>query len=134
MYQTAVMLAVARVEGVEFAPQTIHTLRRFVPFVWMCVWTVLITGVALMLFSTRFVFFEFGDVWSVILLMKQLIFLLMTFFSFGYARMFARIDGMMKGQRQPLDDVMPYYRRMQQFGRINIALGIIALLLAAGMR
>ncbi len=136
MYQSVVTLAVARAEGNELAAVTIHSLRRFAPFVWMCVWTVLVTGVALMLFSTRFMFFEFRDLWSVLLALKQVTFLLMVFFSFGYARMFARVDEMMTSERErkALDDVIPYYRRMVQFGRITIALGIVAVLLAAGMR
>ncbi len=134
MYQAVVTTAVAKAEGADFAPQTLHTLRRFAPFVWMCVWTVLVTGVALMLFSTRFVFFQFNDVWSILLVMKQVTFLLMMFFSFGYARMFARVDEMIQEKIKPLDDVLPYHHRMLQFGRINIALGIVALLSAAGMR
>lgn len=134
MYQAAVAMAVARAEGTEFAPQTIHVVRRFAPFVWMCVWTVLVTGSALMLFSTRFTFFQFNDLWSVLLAMKQVTFLLMMVFSFGYARMFARVDEMMAKGTQPLDDVIPYHHRMIQFGRINIALGILALMFSAGMR
>lgn len=136
MYQAVVTIAVARAEGAEFSPQTIHMLRRFVPFIWTCLWTVLITGVALMLFSTRFVFFEFRDSWSVLLALKQIAFLVMMFFSVGYARMVTRLDEMMKsGKAQhPLDELIPYYQRVQQFGRINIALGITSLLLAAGMR
>ena len=134
MYQAVVAIEVARSEGTEFTPQTIHMLRRFAPFVWMCVWTVLVTGVALMLFSTRFVFFQFNDLWSILLAMKQATFLLMVFFSFGYARMFARVEELMKEGVKPLDDVLPYHHRMLQFGRINIALGILALLLATGMR
>ena len=134
MYQAVVTIEVARSEGTEFTPQTIHMLRRFAPFVWMCVWTVLVTGVALMLFSTRFVFFQFNDLWSILLAMKQATFLLMVFFSFGYARMFARAEELMKEGVKPLDDVLPYHHRMLQFGRINIALGILALLLATGMR
>jgi hypothetical protein len=57
----------------------------------------------------------------------------MMFFSFGCARMLTRVDEMMREPERPLDDVMPYYRRVGQLGKINIALGMVALLLAAGM-
>jgi len=134
MYQSAVMLAVAKVEGSESAPQTIHSLRRFVPFVWMCVWTVFVTGVALMFFSTKFVAFQFHDSWAILLGLKQLTFILMLFFSFGYARMLTRADEMMRKPELPVDEAKPYFRRMGQFGKINIGLGIVSLLLATGMK
>jgi uncharacterized membrane protein len=136
MYQSAVTLTVAKAEGTEFSPQSINTLRRFVPFVWMLVWTVLVTGVALMLFSTRFVFFEFNDRWSVLLGLKQLAFLLMVFFSFGYARMFARVDELINSTREQhsRDDAFPFFRRLNQFGRITIALGMVEIMLASGLR
>jgi len=134
MYQSAVALTVAKAEGTELSSQTIHTLRRFVPFVWMLVWTVLVTGVALMLFSAKFIAFQFHDTWSILLGLKQVTFLLMMFFSFGFARMLTRVDEMMGEPERPLDDVMPFYRRMGQLGKINIALGIFSLLLAAGMK
>lgn len=134
-YQSAVTLAVAKAEGAEFSPHMIHALRRFLPFVWMLVWTVLVTGVTLTLFSTRFVFFEFQDKWSVLLGLKQITFLLMVFFSFGYARMFARVDELINStEEQSRADAFSFYKRMNQFGRITIALGILGLMLASGLR
>lgn len=135
-YQSAVSLAVAKAEGTEFSPQSIHSLRRFVPFVWMMVWTVLVTGVTMMLFSTRFVFLEFHDQWSVLMGMKQITFLLMVFFSFGYARMLARVYELINATRNqdPQDDPSPFYKRMNQFGRITIVLGMVQIMLASGLR
>ena len=135
-YQSAVTLTAAKAEGAEFSPQTIHTLRRFVPFVWMLVWTVLVTGLTLMLFSTRFVFFEFHDRWSVLLGLKQVTFLLMVLFSFGYARMFSRVDELMNSTtgQNPREVAFPFFQRMNQFGRIIIALGMIELMLASALR
>jgi uncharacterized membrane protein len=126
MYQGAVTLPVAKSEGVEVGAQTLHTLRRFMPFVWMCVWTVLVTGVGLMLFSPRFIFGEYRDSWSVLLGLKQLTFVLMAFFSFGYARMLRRCT-------ENVSSADGYFQQMVQFGRITVALGISALLLASGL-
>ena len=136
MYQSAVTLTVAKAEGTEFSSQTIQTLRRFVPIVWMLVWTVLVTGVTLMLFSTRFVFFEFHDRWSLLLGLKQITFLLMVFFSFGYARMFARVTELITSTKEQYsrDDAFSFFTRMNQFGRVIIVLGMIELLLASGLR
>ena len=134
MFQSAVTLAVARVEGTEFTPSTLHALRRFIPFVWMSVWTVLVTGVALMLFSTRFVLFEFHDRWSVLLLLKQTAFLLMVIFSLGFARMFRRLEDVSNRGVEGAIGAAAHYQRMVQFGKINLALGIASLLMAIGMR
>lgn len=135
MYQEVVTIMVARAEGPELGSQVIHMLRRFGPFIWMYVWIVLVTGVALMMFSTRFVFLEFENRWSMLLALKQLVFLLMVFFSFGYARMNSRLREVIgSGDTPPLDKAIPYYHQIRLFGRINIALGITALLLAAAMR
>ena len=134
LYQAVVIFPVARVEHTEFEPVTRQFLRRFVPFVWLCVWTILITGIGLMLFDPRFVFFQFQDRWSVALGLKQLTFAVMVVFSFGYARMISRLEGLMSAaDARPLDDIIPYHQRVMQFGKINVGLGIAALLLAAAM-
>jgi uncharacterized membrane protein len=133
MFQAAVTFPVARVEDREFDPFTVHVARRFQPFVWMCVWTVLVTGVALMLFDPRFVFFRFETWWAALLGVKQVVFFVMVFFSFGYARMLARVVEMVR-RNDARDDVVPFYRQMLMFGKINVALAIAALLLAAGMK
>ncbi len=134
MYQSAVTLAIARADGSEFAHHTIHALGRFIPFVWMCVWTVLVTGLAMMLFSTKYVFLEYHDRWSVLLLLKQVLFAMMAIFSLGFARMFSLVEEMVKQGGHPVGDIMPYYHRMVQFGKINVGLGIATLLFAAGMK
>ncbi len=137
MYQAVVIFPVAKDAQHEFGKDTLHLLQGFLPFVWMCVWTVLLTGVALMLFNPRFIFFDYNDRWSIILGLKQLVFLLMVFFSFGYARMLASLNRVLidEGQKQPPGQAVgPYYRRMLQFSRINVVLGIIAILLASALK
>ena len=84
----------------------------------------LVTGVALMLFSTRFVLFEFHDRWSVLLLLKQTAFLLMVIFSLGFARMFRRLEDVSNRGVEGAIGAAAYYQRMVQFGKINVALGI----------
>jgi uncharacterized membrane protein len=132
MYQAVVMLPVAKVEGQELDNFTRHLLRRFQPFVWMCVWTILITGVGLMLFDPRFVFFLYNDRWSVLLGVKQVVFAAMVFFSFGHARMLSRVDDMLMNDESS-ESVKPSYNQMLMLGKINVVLAIVALLLAAGL-
>lgn len=131
LYQAVVTFPVAKVEQKELDPFVLHLLERFQPFVWMCVWTILVTGVVLMLFNPRFVFFEYPDRWSVILGLKQLVFALMVFFGVGYARMFRMIEAA-TGNKQAVSP-RPFYNQMLMFGKINVGLAIIALLLAAAL-
>lgn len=132
MYQAVVLHPVASVEQKMIDTTTLHFIRRFLPFVWMSVWTLCITGIALMLFSPRFVLFQFDDGWSVLLAAKQILFLIMMFFSIGYARMFQRVHELVqKGERDA--QVMTYFDQMIRFGKVNVALAICALLLAVGM-
>ncbi len=131
LYQAVVTFPVAKVEQKELDPFVLHLVKRFQPFVWMCVWTILITGVVLMLFNPRFVFFEYRDRWSVILGLKQLVFGLMVFFSFGYARMFRVLETAARNGKS--ENIRPYYNQMLLFGKINVGLAIIVLLLAAAL-
>lgn len=131
-YQAVVTFPVARVDGNELNESTRHLLRRFQPFVWMCVWTVLLTGVLLMLFDPRFIFFQYDDIWSILLGLKQVVFVVMIFFSFGYARMFSRVEQTLAVSGN-MDETLQFYNQMLMFGKINIGLAIIAILLAAGL-
>lgn len=133
MYQAVVTHPVAAAEKKEFDPFTLHLLGRFKPFVWMCVWTVLVTGVALMLFDPRFQFFVYDSRWSVLLALKQLVFFMMMVLSFGYARMLDRLHEEVAADR-PAELASQFHGQMLLFGKLNTALAIIALLLAAGMR
>jgi uncharacterized membrane protein len=131
-YQAVVTFPVLNIGNGSINDQQCRFIRRFQLFVWMCVWTVLVTGAGLMLFDSRFVFFRFDDRWSVLMGLKQVVFLMMMFFSFGYLRMFKRVEeAISSGQETTM--AAPYFKQMMLFGKVNIALAIIALLLAAGL-
>lgn len=131
LYQSVVVLPMARAGNLELSERAVPMLIRFLPFIWMAVWTTVITGLVLMLFSTRFLFFSFSDRWSVLLGLKELAFLLMAFFSFGFSRMLAGLrESESQSQRE---NSRVYFERMTQFNAIIIALGIAAMLLASGL-
>jgi uncharacterized membrane protein len=133
LYQAAVAFPVATASEEQFTESTRRQLRRFFPFIWFSVWTILVTGIGLMLFNPRFVWFSYVDRWSVLLGAKQGVFVLMVFFSLGYVRMFSRLDSMLMEGGDP-SSVVVYYERMTQFTRMNVGLALFALLLASGMR
>ena len=92
LFQAAVVIPVARAEKTDVSSFTLHCHRRFIPFLWMSLWTVLVTGIALMLFNPRYVFFSYEDWWSFVLALKQVVFVGMAVVSLGQVRMFRRAD------------------------------------------
>jgi uncharacterized membrane protein len=113
----------------EGEPRMAERLQRFLPFVWMSAWTILITGTALMLFNPRFVFLRFNDAWSVILGLKQLVFFLMVFFAFGTSRMISRLGQAAEHDPDASAPERLPLQRAVQFHRINVALVITGILL-----
>ena len=132
MFQSAVAMPVMQFESDESKAAQRKINKRFVGFVWMCVWTILITGVLMMLLSPHFLWFQYGNRWSVLLGLKQLIFLLMVVYAFGHARMLKYLDEPSSNggynERASL-----YVHRVKQFRTMSILFGVTAILLAAAM-
>jgi len=133
MYQSAIARPVTQSEGADTLNAMRRMNRRFVGFVWMSAWTVGTTGILMMLFDPRFVWFQYNDRWSILLGMKELVFVLMVFYAFGYARMLHYI--MQPSSNGGFDEKTEIYaHKIHQFRTISIALGILAMLLSGGMR
>lgn len=130
MFQSAVALPVTQFEGPEAQESMRKVSRRFVDFVWMSVWTVCVTGLLMMLLSPRFLWFQYADSWSVLLGLKQAIFILMLFYAFGHARMLRSAE---RPDGTPDAGSELRRHRINQFRKISIALGIAAVLLGAAM-
>jgi putative copper export protein len=56
---------------------------RFMGFTWMLTWTTLITGAVILLWSTRFLFFDFSSLWSVLMHLKILFFVILFILNLG---------------------------------------------------
>ncbi len=132
MFQNAVAVPVIQFEDESVRAAMRKVNQRFIGFVWMSVWTIFVTGVLMMLLSPRFVWFQYDDRWSLMLGMKQAVFVLMVLYAFGYARMLKYLDA--PSSNGGYNEKAELYRhRVNQFRKISIFLGITALLLAAGM-
>ena len=132
MFQNAVALPIVlfEAEQVQSAMQKVN--KRFIGFVWMSAWTIFITGLILMLLNPRFVWFHYQDQWSFLLAAKEIIFVLMVFYAFGYARMLSDPETSLPdgGHKEKAELRM---HRLGQFRKMNIFLGIVALLLSLAM-
>lgn len=132
MFQNAVALPIFQYEGDQANGAMRKVNKRFIGFIWMSVWTMFVTGVILMLLNPRFIWFRYEDSWSIYLAAKQVIFILMVLYAFGYARMLSYLEA--PASNGGFNDKAELYRhRVNQFRKISIFLGIIALLLAAAM-
>lgn len=132
MFQSAVLQPITDSETGPDSGIVRHVNRRFVGFVWMSVWSILISGVLMMLLSPHFIWFQFKDTWSMLLGLKELIFILMVFYAMGYARMLKYLDS--PSSNGGFNEKAELYRhRLDQFRKMNILLGIIALFIGAAM-
>src|SRR5574337_255307 len=68
------------------------TQKRFLPFIWSCFWSLLITGILLMLLSPKFLWFEYSTLWLKLLALKQVAFLLLAFFSWQTVQVFSKME------------------------------------------
>ena len=132
MFQNAVAMPVVEHESGQARTAMRKVNRRFVAFVWMSAWTILVTGVIMMLLSPKFVWFSFTGQWSVFLLAKVVVFAAMVLYAFGYARMLSHLDAPASNGGYD-EHAQMYVFRVGQFRKISIFLGITALLLAAAM-
>jgi putative copper export protein len=129
VYQNAVMGPVLKHHNAQGLEPVRTTLVRFQGFTWMCAWTMLTTGVVLMLLDPRFVWFEYSTAWSVMLGFKQLLFVFMLFYAFGYGRMLKRF---IAGGDDP-ETALLVLHRLRQFGALSVVLGLTAGVLAVSM-
>jgi putative copper export protein len=106
--------------------------RRFASLAWICIWTILGSGIGLMVMDPRYTPFRFTDRWSMLLGYKQLIFLIMAFYAFGYRRMVNYLEE--PSSNGGFNERAEMYRhRIRQFQLSSLLLGALALLLAAAM-
>jgi len=132
MFQSAVAAPIVQQEG-NIAKTVMSKInKRFVGFIWMSVWTMLVTGVIMMLLNPHFEWLKFQNRWSILLGFKQLIFVLMIFYAYGYARMLEYL-GTPSSNGGFNERAELYKHRLEQFRRINILLGLAALFLAVAM-
>lgn len=106
--------------------------RRFIGFIWISVWTILITGVLMIFLHPEFQWFSYEKTSSILLGIKKVIFLLMVLYTVGYARMLETLDK--PTSNGGFDEIAQLYlQRVHQFRKISIILGILALLISTAM-
>jgi len=106
--------------------------RSFVTVSHGALGLLLVTGVILMLSDSRFSLFSFQNRWSTLLIFKQIIFLLVVFFFYGYSRML-KYMGTPSSNGGFDERVLIYKQRIDQYQKLTILLGMMALIFGTAM-
>jgi uncharacterized membrane protein len=123
-YLSAVLYPVFEVERAEGSPLFGHLHRRFMPFLWLCLWTIGITGAALYLFSDVFLYGADRSPWLLPVHLKTALFCIIVVLSMQLRRLHA--DFHRDGEKRSM-----YSRAMGKIIRLTIFMGILSLLIAA---
>jgi len=79
---------------------------RFLGFTWMLVWTMLVTGIIILLWSTKFIFFDFSSLWLVLAHIKILLFLILTALSLMLRASYKEIE-QARSEKEGSEDLSP---------------------------
>ncbi len=120
---------------VEHEQETRGTLsvaiqKRFFGFVWMSLWTMLATGILLMIASPQFQWFDLSTPWRKLMAVKELSFLLMAFFSWQAKKVFEQMEQSLQRGSDAFDG---WRRGYVTLLRRTIVVALIAFLSAAAM-
>jgi uncharacterized membrane protein len=79
---------------------------RFLGFTWMLLWTVLVTGVIVLLWSTKFIFFDFSSLWLILAHVKILLFLFLSGASFMLRASYKELETA-RAEKKGSEDISP---------------------------
>ena len=130
IFLNAVLNPVAEHEKESRSALMMATQKRFFGFVWMSLWPMLVTGILLMVMSPQFQWFDYSTPWRKLLVVKELSFLLMGFFSWQAKKVYEQMEAT-SGRG---DDTFEGWRKgYLKLTRRTIVVALLAFLSAAAM-
>ena len=133
LFQSGLLYPVLKVENLSENNLSIHLEKRFLPFIWSSLWSVFLTGFILKMLSSNFVWFEFKTNWQILILGKEILFLVITFYLIGYNRMYKLLEQEINSENKNQEAISFLFSRMNLFRKINVYLVIIIILISAGV-
>ncbi len=130
IFMNAVMNPVLEHVGETRGATTMAVQKRFFGFIWMSLWTMLATGMLMMLLSPQFRWFDLSSPWQKLLAVKELSFLVMAFFSWQAKKVFEQMELSMDRSNDSYDGWRLAYGKLV---RRSILVAFIAFLSAAAM-
>ena len=127
-YYNAVLGPIAESERMDQSRVVMLARRRFLPFIWSALWTVLCTGILLAVLNRNFRWFDLSSSWSQLLAVKEAAFLLMWFFSWQAAKVLGHME--VAGDDEQFEG---WRRAFQKLTWRTLISGMAALLCSAAM-
>lgn len=130
VFMNAVLNPVLQHQGLVTGQVSLAVSRRFLPFVWFSLWSMLVTGLLLMLLNPRFLWLDFSTDWSKLLAAKQVLFLLLAAVSWQAGKVVTKLEAAV---RDSSDEAEGWSLALQKLVRRSIFFGLLSILCAAGM-
>jgi len=120
LFLTGVSRPIVEYYGTEAIELLQRVKVRFLGFTWMLLWTVLVTGIIILLWSTKFIFFDFSSLWLILAHVKIILFLILAALSLmlrtSYKEMEnARVEKEASEDLSPRDILLWRIRMIEQF-------------------
>jgi len=125
-FLSAILYPVFDVEKQSGSNLTIHLHRRLMPFLWLSLWSIGITGIALYIFSPEFLYGQEGRALADPVHIKIVFFVIIVIFSVQLKSRYTLYQHSDDGTQRTA-----HLRIMARTSRITILFGILSLLLAA---
>ena len=109
---------------------------RFLGFTWMLLWTVVVTGVIVLLWSTRFIFFDFSSLWLILAHVKILLFLILAVLSLMLRSSYREIENA-RSEKEGSEDLSPreiILWRIRMIEQFEVWMAIVILLVVSLMQ
>jgi len=130
IFLNAVLNPVLQHQGLFTSQVSVAISKRFLPFLWSSLWSLVVTGFLLMLLSPRFLWFDFSTGWSQLLAAKQLLFLLLAGVSWQAGKVVEKLETAVSEKSEDADG---WGLALQKLVRRSIVFGLLSILCAAGM-
>ncbi len=125
-FLSAILYPVLEVEKQSGSEVNEHLHRRLMPFLWLSLWTIGITGVALYIFLPDFIYGREFETWLIPVHGKIVLFIFIIIFSMRTNRIYA-----MYRKAKTNSERAQYLLIIARTIRITILIGIVTVLLAA---
>ena len=109
---------------------------RFLGFTWMMLWTVVVTGVIVLLWSTRFIFFDFSTLWLALAHVKILLFLILAALSLMLRASYKELENA-RSEKEGSEDLSPreiILWRIRMVEQFEVWMAIVILLIVSIMQ
>lgn len=109
---------------------------RFLGFTWMLLWTVAVTGLIVLLWSTKFIFFDFSTLWRLLVHIKIVLFLILAGLSVMLRSSYKELENA-RVERTGAEDISPRDRvlwRIRMIEQLEVWAAILILLVVSLMQ